>query len=388
MRRKILTLVLSVAVIASLVIVGCAPEVAPPPEEEEAPPEEEEAPPAVPEEEVFEWKMQSTFGLGSWDYLCGKRVVDRIVEMSEGRLKIEYLAPGTIVAAFEQLEAVDKGVLDAGQSWSGYWVGKDSAFTLFASCAGGPFGMDTFDHMGWMFFGGGYDLFRELYAEIGYKNVVPFIVKGEFPEPLGWFPKPLTRYEDLAGYKMRVAGLAAEVFKEAGVSVVTVSGAEILPLLEKGVIDASEYSDPHSDMLLGIADVLKYYHAPGVHQPTGYVEILINRQKWEELPPDLQNIVELACHELLLKNTVEEYILGQEALETLKKDYGVTVVESPDEILVKLLAAWDTVAARECAKNPHFAKIYESQEEYASKIVPYRRLFFKDYSFTADYYWK
>ncbi len=308
--------------------------------------------------------------------------------MSEGRIKIQYLAPGTIVAAFEQADACNDEVLDGYIAWAGYWVGKNTAFTLFASCAGGPFGMDTWDHTGWMYFGGGYELYRELFNEIGYTNLLPFIVKGEFPEPMGWFPEPLTSWEDLAGYKMRVAGLAAEVFKEAGVSVLTVPGGEILPLLEKGVLDASEYSDPHSDMRLGIADVLKYYHAPGLHQPTGYVEFMLNKTVWGELPKDLQNLVEAVCGEMLLRNTIEEYVLGEWALNELITKYGVTLVETPDEILENLLVAWDKVAERECADNPRFAKIYESQREWAEKIVPYRRAFFKDYSFTADYYWK
>jgi len=315
-------------------------------------------------------------------------VLKRIEEMSEGRIKTSNLAPGTIVAPFEQLDAVNDGVLDGYIAWSGYWVGKDNAFTLFASAAGGPWGLDNWDHIGWMFFGGGYELFRGLFDEIGYTNVMPFIVKGEFCEPLGWFPKPLEKYEDLAGYKMRVAGMAAEVFKEAGVSVLTVPGGEILPNLEKGVLDASEYSDPHSDMLLGIADVLKNYHAPGVHQPTGYVEFVINKARWEELPQDLKNLVTAVCDEMLLKSTLEEYVLGQWAMEELVTKYGVTWIESPDEILTKLLAAWDKVSAAEAAKNPRFAKILESQRVWAEKIVPYKRKFIKDYSFTADYYWK
>ena len=305
-----------------------------------------------------------------------------------GQIKIQYLAPGTIVAAFEQADACQDGVLDGYIAWSGYWVGKNTAFTLFASCAGGPFGMDTWDHKGWMFFGGGMELYRDLFMDLGYTNIVPFIVKGEFPEPMGWFPEPLTCWEDLAGYKMRVAGLAAEVFKEAGVSVLTVPGGEILPLLEKGVLDASEYSDPHSDMRLGIADVLKYYHAPGLHQPTGYVEFGLNRARWEALPDDLKKLVESVCTEMLLRNTIEEYVLGEWALNELITKYGVTLVETPDEILTKLLGAWDKVAERECAANPHFAEIYESQRVWAEKIVPYRRTFFKDYSFAADFYWK
>jgi TRAP-type mannitol/chloroaromatic compound transport system substrate-binding protein len=336
----------------------------------------------------IKWKVQSAFGPGTWDFLCGERLMKRIEEVTGGRLKVTpVMAPGEVVPAFEILDAVEKGLLDAGLSWPGYWVGKNSAFTLFASAAGGPFGMDTWDHTGWMIFGGGYQLWKDLFKEVGYKNVVPFFLKGEFPEPQGWFKKPIKSWADLKGLKVRAAGLAAEVFKEAGMSVVTLPGGEILPALERGVIDGAEYSDPHSDMLLGLHDVCKFYHAPGVHQPTGHVEFLINKKRWDELPKDIQVLIELASNEMMLKNTIEEYVLGQQALQELITKHKVTLVETPDEVLLNVLKAWDKVAERESQKNPLFAKIYNSQKEWASKIVPYRRTFFKDYSFTADYYW-
>jgi len=380
MSRRRFQIFLALAV-AAVMLVSCAPAVTPTTPTTPTTPSQ-------PSQDVIVWKAQSTFGMGSWDYLCGLHVLERIDEMSGGRIKSTPLTPpDTYVPAFEVLDAVEKGIIDVGQAWPGYWVGKDSAFTLFASAAGGPFGMDTFDHMGWMFYGGGYDLWRNLFTKVGYNNIVPFIGKGEFPEPLGWFPAQLKTADDIKGYKMRVAGLAAEVFKEAGVTVVTVSGGEILPLLERGTIDATEYSDPHSDMLLGIADILKHYHAPGIHQPTGYVEILINRNSWNKLPDDLKGIVELCCHEMLIKNTVHEYLIGQEALVKLETEYGVTVHESPPDLLLRLLQAWDVVAAKEVAANPNFAEIYSSQRDYAEKIVPYRRMFFPDYSLAADYYW-
>jgi len=344
---------------------------------------------ATAQEKPIKWRTQSTFGVGSWDFVHGERAIERIEAMSQGRLQLgPLLAPGTIVPAYEVLDAVNRGILEAGQGWEGYWVGKNSAFTLFSCAAGGPFGMDNWDYMAWMFFGGGYDLWRELMANTGYSNVVPFMIKGEFPEPLGWFPKPIESFEDLKGLKMRVAGLAAEVFKEAGVAVVNVSGGEILPLLERKTIDATEYSDPHSDLLLGIPDILKYYHAPGIHQPTGNTSIYINKKKWESLSQDLKNIVETVCNEMALKNNFEEWVQGQWALEKMEKEMGVKVVETPTDVVDKLLEAWDKVAARECETNPMFKKIYESQKEWASKYVPYRRRFYIDYSKVADYYWK
>ena len=315
-------------------------------------------------------------------------MIDRIEEVTEGRLKLDMLDPNTIVPTFEMYDAVNTGVLDAAWVWPGYWVGKDSAFTLFASAAGGPFGFDNIDILGWMFFGDGYDLRRELGEETGYTNVVSFIGKGEGNEPLGWFPEPLHSAADLEGIKFRASGLGAKVFEKAGMSVVVVAAGEILPLLEKGVIDAAEFSDPRTDLKLGFPDVLKYYYIPGIHQPTGFIELLINKQKWEELPQDLQYMVELSCHETLLKSLPEELLLGQESLELLRDDYGVNIVETPPDILKVLLDAWDEVAAEQCDENPNFAKIYESQRDFASKIVPYRRMMTPDYSIGADHYWE
>lgn len=382
MRNKISMLVLSVALIVSLVLAGCAKPVTPPEEPEEAPPT------PAPEEEVFEWKCQSAFGLTTWNAIAGARVIDRIEEVTEGRLKISMLDPNKIVPTFEMYDAVNTGVLDAGWVWPGYWVGKDSAFTLFASAPGGPFGFDNIDIIGWMFFGGGYELRRWLGEETGYTNVVSFIGKGEGNEPMGWFPKPLKSAADLKGIKFRAAGLGAKVFEKAGMSVVIVAAGEILPLLEKGVIDAAEFSDPATDLKLGFPDILKFYHIPGIHQPTGFIELLINRQKWEELPPDLKYMVELSCHETVLKSLAEEFMIGQEALEVLKKDYGVTIVDTPPDVLEVLLKAWDEVAAEECANNPNFAELYGSQREFASKIVSYRRMLLEDYSLAADHYWE
>jgi TRAP-type mannitol/chloroaromatic compound transport system substrate-binding protein len=334
------------------------------------------------------WKVQSTFPAGIWDYMWGENFVKRVNEVAGGRLKIDLLPAGAVVPAFEVLDAVEKGVLDGAISWSGYWVGKNTAFSLFASATGGPFGMSNWDFIAWLFEGGGIELYRELLEKAGYKNVVWFPIWGEMPEPLGWYKKPIRSVADLKGMKMRAAGLAADVFKELGASVVTLPAAEILPALERGVIEGAEFSDPHSDMRLGFHDVVKYYHIPGIHQPTGVGEVLINKAQWDKLPKDLQMLIEMASREMLMLNWTRAWRMNYEALEELKTKHGVTVVETPREILVEMLKAWDRVAAREAARNPDFAKIYESQRQFASWFVPYQRLINPPYDLAADYYWK
>ena len=158
--------VIGVVIIVTLVFAACATD-------------------ATAQEKPIKWRTQSTFGVGSWDFVHGERAIERIGAMSQSRLQLgPLLAPGTIVPAYEVLDAVNRGILEAGQGWEGYWVGKNSAFTLFSCAAGGPFGMDNWDYMAWMFFGGGYDLWRELMASTGYSNVVPFMIKVSFQSRL------------------------------------------------------------------------------------------------------------------------------------------------------------------------------------------------------------
>jgi len=333
------------------------------------------------------WKMQSTFPTGIWDYMWGENFVKRVNEVSGGRLRIELLPAGAVVGAFEVLDAVNRGVLDGGITWSGYWVGKNSAFSLFASATGGPFGMNNWDFTAWLFAGGGIELYREILDKMGFK-VVWFPIWGEMSEPLGWYKKPIRSVADLRGIKMRAAGLAADVFREFGASVVTLPAAEILPALERGVIDGAEFSDPHSDSRLGFQQVTKFYHIPGIHQPTGVGEVIINKAQWDKLPADLKMLVEMAARETMMINWTQAWRMNHEALEELVTKHGVKVLETPREVLGELLKAWDKVAAREAAKNPDFAKVLESQKKFAAWFVPYQRLVNPPYDLAADYYWK
>jgi TRAP-type mannitol/chloroaromatic compound transport system substrate-binding protein len=339
----------------------------------------------APAEAQMKLKFQSPFVPGTWDHMWGDNFVKRVNELSGGRLHITLEPPGAIVPAFEILDAVQKGVLDGGVAWSGYWVGKNTAFSLFASATGGPFGLNNWDFTAWMFAGGGNELYRELLDKLKYR-VVWFPIWGEMPEPLGWFKKPIKSVADLRGLKMRAAGLAADVFREFGVAVTTLPAGEILPALERGVIDAAEFSDPHSDLGLGFADICKYYYLPGIHQPTGVGEVYFNKGVWDKIPADLRAIIELAAHEAVMLNWAKSWDMNIKALDDIRAK-GVNVMETPKEILVEFLKAWDKVAAREAAKNPDFAKVYESQKKFATRHVPYQRIVTPDYSITADYYW-
>ena len=333
------------------------------------------------------WKMQSTWTAGDFHQTNPKKFVEMVEQMSGGRLKINLMAAGAIVPAFEVLDATHKGILDAGNSWPGYWFGKHPAATLFSSVAGGPFGMNSEDFLGWYHLAGGKDLYNELLQKELKMNVVAFACSGESPEPQGWFKKPVKDVKAFRGLKFRAAGAAAEVFKTMGMTVVILPGGEIVPALQRGVIDAGEFSDPSSDMAMGFQDVTKFYHLPGVHQPTGFMEILVNKSKWDALPADLKSIVEFAA----MANThhFDISMLNQNSkdLDTLVNKYNVKVVETPREILVEVLHAWDKVAEKFSKENAFFNKVYQSQKTWAQRVVPYRRVGHPPYDLAADYYW-
>ena len=332
------------------------------------------------------WKVQSTWTSGDFHQTNPAGVKDKIEAMSDGRLKFDLLAAGAIVPAFEVLESAHKGILDAGHSWPGYWTGKHPACTLFASVAGGPYGMNNEDFVGWVYHGGGLELYTELLQNELKMDVVPFPTFGEANEPQGWFSAPLKSIDDFKGLKFRAAGMSAEVFKAMGMSVVTLPGGEIVPALERGVIDAGEYSDPSSDMAMGFQDVRKFYHMPGVHQPTGMMELLVNKKRWEELPADLQAIVKYACMAENLDFTVR--ILDRNSTDLGKLvELGVTVVETPRSILDAVLEGWDKVAVEYSEKNPFFKKVLESQKIWAKRIVPYRQVAYPPYEIGAKHYW-
>jgi TRAP-type mannitol/chloroaromatic compound transport system substrate-binding protein len=193
--------------------------------------------------------------------------------------------------------------------------------------------------------------------------------------------------EDFKGLKFRAAGMSAEVFKAMGMSVVTLPGGEIAQALERGVVDAAEYSDPSSDMAMGFQDLRKFYHLPGIHQPTGFMELIINKKRWDELPDDLKAIVQYASMAEALHFTIKILNQNSKDLAKLVNEHGVTVVQTPRDILKEVLAGWDKVADEYSKKNPFFAKVLESQKEWAKRVVPYRSIAHPPYDLAADYYW-
>jgi TRAP-type mannitol/chloroaromatic compound transport system substrate-binding protein len=335
----------------------------------------------------YVFKMQSTWTAGDFHHQNPTKFVKIVEEASGGRIKINLMAAGAIVPAFEVLDAVNKGILDMGNAWPGYWFGKHPAATLFASATGGPFGMDSWDWVSWYYLGGGKDLYNDLLQKELKMNVVAFSSGGETNEPQGWFRKPIKTVQDFKGIKFRAGGMAAEVFKALGMTVVILPGGEIVPALQRGVIDAGEFSEPSSDMAMGFQDVAKYYYLPGIHQPTGMMETLINKSKWDSLPADLKAVVEYSCMATQTWWDAAVKLQNSKDLETLVTKHNVKVMETPRPILMEVLKAWDKVAEKHCKDNPYFNKVYQSQKEYAKRIVPYKHLNEVPYDVGFQYYW-
>jgi TRAP-type mannitol/chloroaromatic compound transport system substrate-binding protein len=332
-------------------------------------------------------RVQASFPPSSIAMDGFKLWAERVKVMSGGRLDIEGLPAGTVVPAFEVLDAVHKKVVDGGYSAAAYWVGKNRAAALFGPTPGGPFGMDEMDFMGWLYTAGGLELYNELYQKELKRDVIVIPLAWVGNQVFGWFAKPIASWEDLKGRKCRQTGINAEVFAKAGMGVVNMPGGEIVPAAERGVIECAEWASPADDMKIGFHTVWKHYYMPSVHEPAPILEVLVNKETWDKLPADLREIMKGASWEATVMQRLTTNLLNVTALEELTTKHAVQVHKTPDDILTKILETWDGIAKDEEAKNPFFKKVYDSQRAYASKVVPMRRKVYPDYNFTAKYYW-
>jgi TRAP-type mannitol/chloroaromatic compound transport system substrate-binding protein len=330
-------------------------------------------------------KMQSTWPTQDIFHATFKDWAKKVEEMSGGRLKIDVLPAGAVVPAFELLDAVNRGILDGGHGVPAYWFGKNRAASLFGT--GPSFGMDAEDLLAWFYYGGGEQMYADLLQKELRQNVVS-LLHGPMPtQPLGWFKNPVTKPEDLQRIKFRTVGLSAELFKELGASVVILPGGEIVPSLERNVIDAAEFNNPSSDLLLGFPDVRKVYMTKSFHQPVETLELLINKNKYDSLPKDLQAIIRYAALAESQDFSLKMLDRNSKDLEAIKQR-GVRVVSTPRSVLEAQLGAWDKIVERESKTNPTFAKIIQSQREWAKRAVPLRQVIQVDNDIAVKHYWK
>jgi TRAP-type mannitol/chloroaromatic compound transport system substrate-binding protein len=290
----------------------------------------------------------------------------KVNDTTGGDLKIEVLPAGAVVPAFQLLDAVSKGTLDGGHGVVVYHYGKQTALALWGS--GPSYGMDANMMLAWHKYGGGKDLLEKLYKSIG-ANVVSFLYGPMPTQPLGWFKKPVTRADDIKGLKFRTVGLSIDVFTGLGAAVNALPGGEIVPAMDRGLLDAAEFNNASSDRLLGFPDVSKVCMLQSYHQNAEQFEILFNKTKFDALPAKMKALIE---------STVEaaSQDMSWKAIDRYSKDYvemqakdKVRFYRTPDSVLQRQLQAYDTAADKKAAENPMFKEIAASQRLFAERAV-------------------
>jgi TRAP-type mannitol/chloroaromatic compound transport system substrate-binding protein len=290
----------------------------------------------------------------------------KVNDMTGGELKIEVLPAGAVVPAFGLLDAVSKGTLDGGHGVVVYHYGKNAALALWGS--GPSFGMDANMLLSWHKYGGGAALLDELYKVVN-ANVKSYVYGPMPTQPLGWFKKPIAKSEDLKGLKYRTVGISIDMFTAMGVSVNALPGGEIIPAMDRGLLDAAEFNNASSDRQLGFPDVSKVCMLQSYHQNAEQFEILFNGTKYNALSPKLRaildNCVEAASADMSWK-AIDRY---SKAYDEMQKTQGVKFYKTPDSILRNQLKVFDEVVAKKSAENPLFKKIVDSQRAFAQRAV-------------------
>lgn len=311
------------------------------------------------------WKMPVAFstklpGLGApaaW-------VADKLNVSSGGAIKVKVFEPKTLVPPFEILQSVSDGKVSAGYTWIGYDQGKVPAVPLFAAV---PFGLKPAAFAGWYYYGGGHDMLQEIYANKGF-NVHAQLCGLIGPETAGWYKKPITSLEDYKGLKIRFAGLGGKVLEKLGASVTMLPGGELFQALEKGVIDATEFSMPAIDKILGFNQIVKNNLFPGWHQPFTAQYMLINGDQWKAATDQQRALVVSSCTAGVTMGLAEgEYKNGTVLADLIAE--GINVDQIPEEILFKLKSITEEVLAEESAADADFKRAHDSQKAFQKSYV-------------------
>jgi TRAP-type mannitol/chloroaromatic compound transport system substrate-binding protein len=340
------------------------------------------AAPSIARAEPVKMKMQAAWGGGIF-LENAQAYVKRVNEMAGSALKIDLLPVNSVVKTSQMQDAVHRGVLDAAHYVPAYWYSKSKVASLFGT---GPcFGWSSNEVLGWVYHGGGQELFDELMASLRL-NVVSFFNSPMPAQPLGWFKDAITDAAQMQGLKYRTVGLAADVMGEMGMSVVQLPGGEIQPAMKSGLIDAAEFNNPTSDRDFGMQDVSKNYMMASFHQSQEFFECTFNKKKYEALPAELQAILKYASEAEssdFYWNNTKRYA---DDLVKLTTEQGVTAHRTPDSVMEAQLVAWDTVVDRISGEDPFFAKVIDSQKAYAKNVMNYLNLNQPDYKLAYKHY--
>ncbi len=358
-RRKFLT---GAAAISAATLAACGKTEAPKPAATPA------APAVAVKPSTIVLKMQGAWGAKDIFNEMAQEYVTRVNDMSGGRLRIDYLNAGSVVKPFEVTDAVSNGVLDAGHTVPVYWYGKSKVASLFGS---GPInGCDAHQTLGWIYRGGGLEMYQELLKKLNL-NYTGFFAMPMPTQPLGWFKNPITSAAQIKGLKYRTVGLAADLFQAMGAKVTQLPGGEIIPALEKGVIDAFEFNNPTSDMRFGAQDVIKNYMMGSFHQAMEFFEIIFNQKRWDALPKDLQAILRYGVEAASSSNFWTGLKNYSEDLQILIDKHKVKVLRTPRAVFQDQLLAWDALSKKLSDEDPFFKKVVDSQLQWAKKVGYY-----------------
>lgn len=325
-------------------------------------------------ENVYHWRMVTTWpkkfpGLG----LAPENFATLIKKMSGGRLNITVHGANEIVPALGVFDAVSSGSVEMGHGAAYYWKGKIPASAFFTSV---PFGMNVQEFNGWLHYGDGLALWREIYAPF---NLVPYAAGNTGVQMGGWFNKEINSIEDIKGLKMRIPGYGGEVFTRAGGTAVNIPGGELYTALQSGVIDATEWVGPYNDRAFGFQQIAKYYYYPGWHEPGPSLEIIINKDALQQLPDDLQAMIEVAAR-AVNQDMLDEYTArNNAALTELINVQGVQLRRFPDDVLATFnRLSWE-IYDEMSLQDPTFAKVYQSYKAFLDSAKTYHELTEKAY---------
>ncbi|MDD3450375.1 MAG: TRAP transporter substrate-binding protein DctP, partial [Gammaproteobacteria bacterium] len=325
--------------------------------------------PAVHAQTKVQWKMVTTWpknfpGLGTG----ANFLAQLITEMSGGRIEVKVYGAGELVPAFEIFDAVSKGTAEMGHGAAYYWKGKSEAAQFFAAV---PFGLTAQEMNGWLYHGGGMELWNEVYAPFG---LVPGAAGNTGVQMGGWFNKQINSVDDLKGLKMRIPGLGGEVLARAGGTPVSLPGGEIFQALTSGAIDATEWVGPYNDLAFGLYKAAKHYYYPGWHEPGTTLECFVNKAALEALPKDLQavvtNAIKVANQDMLADFTAR----NNNALQTLVNEHKVDLRPFPDDVMKKLKELSGEVVSEVAAKDPLNQKVYDSFVKFRDEAVAWHNV--------------
>ena len=341
------------------------------------------AAPAVLAQAPLVLKMQTSWPAGDIWQEFAQDYANRVEEMSGGRLKIDVLPAGAVVAAFQVLDAVNDGVLDMAHSVPVYWYGKNKAASLFGT--GPVFGGSATTMLSWFYEGGGKALYDELTQDIMGMEVDGYMGFPMFAQPFGWFKGEVNTLADLNGFKYRTVGLAADLLQSMGMSVAQLPGGEIVPAMERGVIDAFEFNNPSSDRNFGAHDVAKNYYLSSYHQASESFEFLFNKLTMEDLEPDLRAILKYAVEAASTANTAKAMRRYSADLKWLQEEAGVTIHRTSTDILNGQIEAWDKLIPV-LEEDPFMKKCLDSQRAWVEQVTYYELMNAPDYALAFEHY--